>query len=153
MYTEKDFENASKQARWRLIALILMAILLLFAAVMVNRQRLEYPAMAMAALGFMITYFVACFKVVPWIRYNRFMREMKNGQRRKAECIFKYFDTERRMHDGVEVYDMIVTVGTEEEDERLYYWDIDKKQPELREGDRICVESYGNFVVSVTLAG
>lgn len=151
MYSEKDYQNASKQAKVRLITLILAAILLIVAIIIINRQRMQYIAMAIGAVGFIACYFLCSFKVTPWLRYNRFMREMKHGQRRKTECDFHNFSSETRMHDGVEVYEMIVSVGDAEEDERLYYWDVDKPQPQLKEGDRLCVESFGNFVVSLQL--
>ena len=77
---------------------------------------------------------------------------MRNGQRRHTECSFLHFAPETRMHDGVEVHEMIVTVGTGEEDERLYYWDADKPEPALREGEKIQVESFGNFITALERA-
>ena len=152
MYTETDFQNAKKQTRVRVAGTIVLSVLFFALVLFLNRRRLQYAAMAVGAVGFMAVYFVCSFKVSPWVKYNRFLREMQNGQRRRAECEFLYFTPETRLHDGVEVHEMIVTVGAEEADERLYYWDADKPMPALQKGDRVAVESFGNFVVSLAAA-
>lgn len=152
MYTEKDFETVARQARLRLIGLIALGAAFLAIILVVNHQRLEYLTMALGGVGFIAVYFVASFKVAPWIRYNRFLREMKAGRKRTLACTFHGFSPELRTHDGVEVYDMNVSVGEGEEDQRLYYWDADKAQPTLEEGQQVIVESFGNFVVSVETA-
>lgn len=151
MYTENDFVLIRKQTRIRVILLI--ALICLFVAVLVvfNSLRMQVLTCATAAIGFIVSYFLCSFKVAPYVKYNRFLKDVKTGQRRVTECEFKYFTPETRMHDGVEVHEMIVsvasTVGKDEEDERLFYWDADKQQPDYTEGDMISVTSYGNFVV------
>lgn len=152
MYGESDYKQASKQAALRVMGALLLAAAFLAAALVFNQRRLQAPMLATAALGFVVIFFLWSFKVAPWTKYDRFLREMRNGQRRRAECSFLRFAPETRMHDGVEVHEMIVTVGTGEEDERLYYWDADKPEPELRKGERIRVESFGNFVTALERA-
>ena len=150
MYTETDYQNAAKQVRTRLIAWLALAAAFLAGMIVFIALRQEYVSMAVAGVGFAACFFLWSFKVSPWVRYNRFLREMKNGQRRQLECEFVSMEPETRFHDGVEVREMLVTVGKEEEDERLFYWDIDKTYPSLKPGARIRVESFGNFVVSLT---
>lgn len=152
MYGESDYRQASKQAALRVVFALLLAAVFLAGTLTFNHLRLQVPTLATAAVGFAVVFFLWSFKVTPWTKYNRFLREMRNGQRRKTECSFLYLVPETRMHDGVEVYEMIVTVGTGEEDERLYYLDADKPEPALREGDRIRVESFGNFITGIERA-
>lgn len=152
MYNESDYKQAAKQATLRVILALLLAVAFVAVALVFNRMRLQAPMLATAAVGFVVVFFLWSFKVTPWTKYNRFLREMRNGQRRHTECSFLHFTPETRMHDGVEVHEMIVTVGTGEEDERLYYWDADKPEPTLQEGERIRVESFGNFITDVQRA-
>lgn len=152
MYNESDYKQAAKQATLRVILALLLAVAFVAVALVFNRMRLQAPMLATAAVGFAVVFFLWSFKVTPWTKYNRFLREMRNGQRRHTECSFLHFTPETRMHDGVEVHEMIVTVGTGEEDERLYYWDADKPEPTLQEGERIRVESFGNFITDVQCA-
>ena len=114
-----------------------------------NSMRNQFLSITTAVVGFVVSYFLWSFKVSPWVKYDRHLKEVKNGQKRATECEIKYFTPETRMMDGVEVNELIVTVGKEEEDERLYYWDADKPIPEVKEGDKVVVTSYGNFVVEL----
>ena len=143
MYGESDYKQASRQATLRVVGALLLAAAFLAVMLVFNRMRLQAPTLATAAVGFVVVFFLL---------YNRFLREMRNGQRRHTECSFLHFAPETRMHDGVEVHEMIVTVGTGEEDERLYYWDVDKPEPALREGEKIQVESFGNFITALARA-
>lgn len=152
MYGESDYKQASRQATVRVVCALLLAAAFLAIALVFNRMRLQAPTLATAAVGFVVVFFLWSFKVSPWTKYNRFLREMRNGQRRHTECSFLHFAPETRMHDGVEVHEMIVTVGTGEEDECLYYWDADKPEPALREGEKIQVESFGNFITAIERA-
>lgn len=149
MYTEKDYQNTAKQVKTRLIVWLVLVAVFLAGMIVCISLRQEYVAMAVAGIGFAVCYFLWSFKVSPWVKYNRFLREMKNGQRRKLDCEFLSMEMETCFHDGVEVREMLVTVGKEEQDQRLYYWDIDKPDPALKPGEKICVESFGNFVVSL----
>ena len=152
MYNDSDFQKAKNQTRLRVIGALLLAAAFFALVIVLNRRSAQYAAMAAGAVGFMVCYFLWSFKVSPWMKYNRFLREMRSGQKRRSECAFLYFTPETRYHDGVEVHEMIVTVGADEADERLYYWDADKPRPALKKGDRVTVESFGNFVVSLAAA-
>lgn len=147
MYTQADYDMAKKQTFTRAGAALALAIVMLAGFIVLNRLRLQYAEMALAALSFCAIYFLWSFKVSPWVKYLKFLRDMRNGQRRTTECSFVSASPETRLHDGVEVHEYIMTVGTEEEDERLFYWDADKPQPKLNAGDRARIVSFGNFVV------
>ena len=151
MYTEADYRTASSQTKLRLILMSALIAALLVCVLVFNSLRWQYPMLALAAVGFVLVYFLWSFKLTPWIRYNRFMRELKHGQRRTLECSFIYKTDETRLYDGVEVHDVLVTVGTEEKDERLFVLDADKQLPEIKEGDRLTVTSFGNFITDIEL--
>lgn len=149
MYTQSDFDNAHKQKKLRLVLLIAMGAAFLAAMFVFNSLRIQVLSIACAAVGFVLCYFVWSFKVGPWVKYDRHLKEIQEGQKRTVECEVLYFTPETRMMDGVEVNELVVTVGCEEEDERLYYWDADKPAPQVKEGDRVQITSYGNFVVEL----
>lgn len=152
MYSESDYINASRRTHLVLtmgIALICLclAVVILFIAI-----QIEWAALVSAGIGFIVCFFIWSFKVVPWLYYNKFLKELRHGQRRQMECAFKEFSSETRMYDNIEVRDVLVTVGDAEEDERLYVLDADRQPPQLRAGDRITVTSYGSFITDIAPA-
>ena len=152
MYSESDYISAAKQTRLRLaggIALIAacLAVVIVFIAL-----EIEWAALVAAGIGFIVCFFVWSFKVMPWLYYNKFLKELRHGQRRQMVCEFKEFSPETRMYDNVEVRDVLVTVGNSEEDERLYVLDADKPLPQIEAGDRITVTSYGSFITDIAPA-
>ncbi len=149
MYTEADFESAAKESGKRLFLIILLAAAFLALMIVFDILRIQPLAMASAAVGFCVCYFLSNFKVAPWVRYNRFMRELKTGTRKTQTSEFVMVSGETRLHDGVEVYEFITRVGPEEKDERLFYWDADKKLPDFKEGDMLEIVSFANFVTDI----
>ncbi len=149
MYTEADYESVAKKSGMRLFLFIMLAVAFLALMVVFDILRIQPLSMASAALGFCVCYFLYNFKVMPWVKYNRFMRELKSGARKKLESEFVSVSGETRMRDGVEVYEFITRVGPEEKDERLYFWDVDKKLPDFKAGDRLEIVSFSNFVTDV----
>lgn len=149
MYTENDYAKAAKQTKIRVTLFLLMCLAFIACVVIFNTMRIQPLSIAYSVIGFVVSYFIWSFKVSPWVKYNRHLKELKSGQKRETLCEFLYFTDETRTVDGVEVHELIATVGKEEEDERLYYWDCDKPRPELKEGDRVSILSYGNFVVEL----
>lgn len=152
MYTEKDFLQAKKQKKIRVILFVIMAAAFLAAMAVFTAKRIQVMSIASAVVGFIVCYFIWSFKVSPWVKYDRHLKELKSGQKRETACEIMYFTDETRLVDGVEVHELITRVGKEEEDERLYYWDADKKRPDVKEGDKVSIVSYGNFVVELKTA-
>lgn len=152
MYSEKDFIQANRQMKIRVILFVILAVIFAAAMFVFNAMRIQPASISAAVVGFIVCYFIWSFKVSPWVQYNRHMKEIKTGQKRETACEIKYFTDETRIMDGVEVHELIVTVGKEEEDERLYYWDADKQRPDVKEGDKVSIVSYGNFVVELKTA-
>ncbi|MBQ1255810.1 MAG: hypothetical protein IIX93_00850 [Clostridia bacterium] len=149
MYTEKDFLHANKQKKIRVTLFAFMAAAFLALMFVFNTMRIQPLSIFTAVAGFMVSYFIWSFKVSPWVKYDKHLKEVRTGQKRETACEIMYFTDETRLVDGVEVHELVARVGKEEEDERLYYWDADKKRPDLKEGDKVSIVSYGNFVVEL----
>ena len=149
MYTEKDFLSANKQKKIRLTLFAVLVLAFLAAMFAFNAMRIQPLSITCAVVGFIVCYFIWSFKVSPWVKYDKHLKEVKSGQKRKTDCEIMYFTDETRLVDGVEVHELVARVGKEEEDERLYYWDADKARPDLKEGDKVSIISYGNFVVEL----
>ena len=149
MYTQSDFVKANKQKKLRVWLFVILCAVFACIMFVFNSMRIQALSIACAVVGFIVSYFIWSFKVSPGVKYDRHLHELSSGQKRETACEIKYFTDETRLVDGVEVHELIVTVGKEEEDERLYYWDADKKRPDLKEGDKVSIVSYGNFVVEL----
>ena len=152
MYTQQDFIDTRKETKKRTALMILLMLLFLAAVIACTALRLQYLQMAASGLGFAVCYFLWNFKLTPWLNYNKFMKDMQNGQKRKTECEFVYFTPETRLFDGVEVHEITVTVGKTEKDERMFVLDADKKLPEINKGDKITITSFGNFILDIEKA-
>ena len=152
MYSENDYIQASKRTKTAIATGIALIILCLAAVIAFVALEIDWAALASAGVGFIVCFFFWSFKVMPWLYYNRFLKELRHGQRRQMECEFKECSPETRLYDNIEVRDVLVTVGENEEDERLYVLDADKPVPDLKAGERITVTSYGSFITDIAPA-
>ena len=152
MYSEKDFEKSSREAGLRLALGIALICLFLGIVILFTVLKWQIPQLIAAGLGFIVCFFIWSLKIMPWLHYNKFMRELKSGRRRQTECEFIELSNETRMYDNVEVRDVLVTVGKAEEDQRLFILDADKQLPALESGDRIVITSFGNFITDIASA-
>lgn len=149
MYTENDFVSANKMMKKQLC--ISFGLLAAFLAAMIVGLCLRIKPLAIGAplVGSWVFFTVWTIKTLPWIRYNRFMGEMKDGRRRISE--FYYMDVADRVRivDGVQIHDMNASVDPEGEDPRLFYWDDEKPLPAFEKGQLVRITSYGNFVTDI----
>lgn len=149
MYTEQDYIDAFRTRRLRVFAGIALICAFVVGAALATSYRLEILQMVIAGLGFIICYFIWNMKITPWIRYARFLKELRDGQHRTLDCRYVSLSGETRVVDGVEVRDLIVTVGNKEEDERLFLLDAEKEPEITTPGAEIRVVSYGNYVLDI----
>ena len=131
MYSDSDFDVAAKRSQTALIFGIVLICAFLALVIALIALEMEVLTLICAGLGFIVCYFLWSFKVMPWIHYGKYMKELRNGRRRQMECQFGQISDETRMFDNIEVRDVLVSVGDEEEDER------------------IMVTSFGNFITDV----
>lgn len=146
LYSDNDLQRAQSAIKSRLTFFFLIVAVALAVLVAALILRYKIPAIALTVLFSWIAYFYLSTKALPWIRYRRFLREMGEGLSRVTEGRFVLVGESSRMVDGVEVYDFVLRVGDEEEDERLFLWDADKPRPEIAEGQLMRIISYSNYV-------
>ncbi len=169
MYREQDFAYTVKQTRLRTALGISLILAFLALVILLTLLKLEALQLLCAGLGFIVCYFIWSFKIMPWINYNRYMKDMRNGQKRKLECVFREISSETGMHDRVEVRDVTVTVdetgvpkssmgsilarlnnsGGEEKVERQFKFDADKSFPDIKPGEKVVITSYGSFITDI----
>jgi len=149
MYTEQDYANAKKEMAKKLyigFGTLLGFIGLMLVGVWLRIRLLALLAPIVGSWVFFTLWVVHC---MPWIRYYKFMCEMKEGRRRVTECYFMDVAGRVRIVDGVQIHDMNASIDPEGEEARLFYWDDDKPLPSYEKGQRIRITSYGNFVTGV----
>ena len=154
MYSEKDYHKAKSNCKvrvWCGIALIAAFVAAVVALIILEKKPFQ---MIVAGAGFVVCYFVWDRKSGSFIRYNRFMKELKGGQRRTLSCSFVEKSAETRLYDGVEVYDVSVRetggdITQNDEDLRLFVFDADKSFPALEPGDALRVTSFGSFITDI----
>ena len=159
MYTQQDYLHTGRSTKIRLWLGIALIAVFAAAVIVLTALKQKTAQMAVAGAGFIVCWFVWDMKIVPWIRYNRFMKDLKGGQRRRTNCRFVDVSQETRLFDGVEVFDVTVSVKEDDdsvtrndEDKRLFVLDADKKLPALEPGDALCVTSFGNFITDIEKA-
>lgn len=149
MYTESDFVQAKKTMIKELV--IAFATLIVFIVLMVVGlvTRVKLLAIASPLAGSWIFYTLLVVKCMPWIRYNKFLRNMKEGRRRVMECYYMDIAGHVRIVDGVQIHDVNASLDEEGEDVRLFYWDDDKPMPAFEKGQKVRITSFGNFITAI----
>ncbi len=146
MYTDSDYRAASSGMRRELglvLGLLAVTVALLCTGLAIRNR---YLAIFGTILGLWVVYTCYVVRFLPWFRYNRFLENMRTGRRRETECYFVSLADSVRTVDGVAIHDLSASLDEAGEDQRLFYWDDDKPLPVFSAGQKIKLESYGNFV-------
>ena len=149
MYTETDYRAAAAGMRRELLivlGVVAVTVAALCAGLAVRSEPLVIGALA---VGLCAAYTCWVVRFLPWLRYNRFLENMRTGRRRETECYFVALADSVRTVDGVSIHDLNASLDPEGEDQRLFYWDDDKPLPELAPGQKVKIESYGNFITAL----
>ena len=148
MYTSRDYEKAFGKTNARIIFVTALIALGVAGIIALTLLRQKIALYIFTAVMYLVCFFVWSYKIAPWLKYKKFLKELKSGQRKHATLIYPGAAFETRMYDGVEVWDL----DFYEEDghtERLLVLDAEYKKPELREGQKVKVESYGSFITKL----
>lgn len=150
LYTEQDFAATKREfiKRILILAAILIAMIILEALFM-SALRNRYAVWATAAIGCCLSYAYLVLKVMPWYRYWAYQNDMRHGMSRETDAWYVSCSDGVRESDGVRFHELIVRVGDKEEDERLFFWDDDKKLPEIQEGQKVHIRSFGNYITEL----
>ena len=146
MYTDSDFKKSSAAFMSRVLMTVFILAVGLGCVVTAMVIRSRWLAGIASVLTACLTYAHISLKVMPHYHYKRLLSDMREGLTRDTDGWFVSLAAEPRKSDGVLVHDFIIRIGETEEDERLFYWDDDKPAPVLQPGDRVNINSYGNYI-------
>ena len=150
LYTEQDFAATKRTFIGRIVifaGMILVTAVMLGLFVSVFRNRIA--VIATAVVGACLCYAYLAMKLMPWFRYWVYQNDMRQGMSRETDAWFVSCSDSTRVADGVAFHEFIVRIGDGEEDERLFFWDDDKKLPEIQEGQKVHIRSFGNYITEL----
>ena len=158
MYSDKDWAeiNALLKKRWlhTLIpsGILLAAALVIFVYGQLNRSEhlwMLTSALTMIGGGYLLFFYGVYVR--PALIYRKNLRFLLTGRKRVTTGIFKEFSEDICDRDGMEVYAMLLNVGdkNDPEDDRLFYYDAYKPQPQIPLGTCVTVYSNDKLVSSI----
>ena len=158
MYSDKDWSeiNSLLKKRWMITLIpsgvILAAAVAIFVYGQLNRsEHLWMFTSFLTVLGGGYLLFFYGVYVRPALIYRKNLRYLLTGRKRVTTGIFKEFSEDVSDRDGMEVYAMLLNVGekNDPEDDRLFYYDAYKPQPDMALGTRVTVYSNDKLVSSI----
>ncbi|MDL2206025.1 hypothetical protein LJC33_03805 [Eubacteriales bacterium OttesenSCG-928-N13] len=152
MYTTQDINRALTERNKRIVlAAVMMALAIL--CIVIGALIRNKPLMMIGPSVFgCLFYFLWEFKAMPYARYARYLSDINTGLSHETEARFVSMSEQPRLNNGVMYYDFIVSVGSEPEDERLFYFDADKPKPSIPEGENLSITSFGNYITNLETA-
>lgn len=151
MYTQQDLDEllAQRKRRWLMLAIPEIAML---AGVVVSLVvRIEWLTTLLTCLMGALLIFCYDLLLKPLRCYEKHLRGVLEGRTRTLEGTFKRMETEDSLVEGVNYRGMIVSAGDpkDEEDDRLFYYDLQKPLPQLTEGERVRVVYHDREIASL----
>ena len=146
MYNPDDMLEARRSLdRCRgLLASVLVPLLAVYVLAIV--RGMQWLMLAALLAGFGWALFFGDLKLMPALRYVRFLREMQSGLRRTTECTLERLEGEAQMQDGVRVFALHVRLA-ESGDSRILYVNASKADMLPDMGARVRITGYGRHVV------
>ena len=155
MYTESDTTSNRNQRNRELLRMLLCALPGLIAGVAGAAIRKQILCIAGFIVGLGVVIFLGDLKVMPVLRYGRFLKEIHSGLSHKTAGALVRIGSDPVFSDGVWFYELILNVYEDlsEEGERRFLLDCAKQvPPELMNRD-VALTSHGNFVLDVEPLG
>lgn len=151
MYTQQDLDEllAQKKRRWLMLAIPEIAMLIGVVVSLV--VRIEWLTTLLTCLMGALLIFCYDLLLKPLRCYEKHLRGVLEGRTRTLEGTFKRMETEDSLVEGVSYRGMIVSAGDpkDEEDDRLFYYDLQKPLPQLTEGERVRVVYHDREIASL----
>ena len=128
MYTQQELDQilAQRKKRWLLLAIpeVILVACLVYSLVI----RVEWLTTLISCIAGGLLIFIYDLALKPLSCYVRHLQGVLQGRTRTLEGIFKRVDMQPSMVDGVAYRGMIVSAGdpADEEDDRLFYFDMEK---------------------------
>lgn len=155
MYTEADALGNRKTRNRELLLMLLCALPGLIAGVAGAVIRNQILCAAGFIVGLAAVIFVGDLRVMPVLRYGRYLKEVRSGLSHQTAGALVRIGSDPVYTDGVWFYELILNVYEDlsEDGERRFLLDCAKAvPPELMNRD-VALTSHGNFVLDVAPLG
>ena len=155
MYSEKDFESAKRGMLLRFGVTAVIVLLTALGCGLCMHFRLRLANAAIAAVGSALAAMYFTLKALPWWRYFRLLQDMRMGRSHEYDVLFRSVSEETSLRDGVWMRSFVVELAdAEDEDkERMFFWDDDKPLPDLKEGQKIHIRTFGSYITALEPMG
>lgn len=153
MYTESDLEMITKQRRKRWIILAIPAVLALAAVVVTVCFRWQVWTVACTVLfGVLLIGGYGLF-IKPLSDYAKHLNNALHGRVREAELTFDHVESEKATVEGVDYFPMTCTEINDagKVEEHLFYWDCQKKFPEIEKGTAVKITYHDREVCDISV--
>lgn len=146
MYNQNDIQEARRSLN-RCCGLLVSVLLPLLAVYLMGILK-GWQGMMLAVLlaGFACAVLVCDLKLLPVLRYVRFLEGMEKGLRRSMDCTLERLDTHVQMQDGIRVYALHVRLKADG-DSRIFYVNASKVNCLPQMGAQVRLTGYGRHVV------
>lgn len=150
MYSQQDLQDISRQLRTRILVWAIPEALLIAGIILSIIRRVELLTMLLVILFSFIAIFSWGLYLSPVRKYMKFLDSALNGRNRSLQGHFRFFEQEKAVRDGVQFVPFYVNIGegSEEEDDRLLYYDSNLPTPDWRTGEKLLVVSQDKAVIS-----
>lgn len=151
MYDQKDFIENAQQLRRELIMLLIMSLPFIIGIIISLIFRIQLVTVVLSIIYGALFIFLYNMRLAPVTAYRRYLRNIKTGLKRETEGALVSLDSDETYKEGVRFYTMLINVDTkmDPEGERLFYYDVCKPRPDIKEGDLIYIKSHGNYVIEL----
>ena len=141
MYTEQDYQDILSQERRRRWALLSLCVLLLAAVAASFVFRVQALTVGLTILLGIVLILGHGVFLAPVTAYRKHLDTVLHGRVHSVTGLFKQVEKDVILREGVRFYPLLINVGdlTDEEDDRLLYFDANLPLPAWQVGDRITV--------------
>lgn len=155
LYQEKDLEVNRLRARREGLRMALCALPFLAAGVVAFALRREALAIAGFALACASAIFLGDLRLMPVVRYGRFLGNIFSGLKRETAGTLVRLGEEEIYEDGVYFRELILNIyeDMDEEGERRFLLERAKPAPDNLVGRDVKVTSHGSIVLAVEPMG
>ena len=158
MYTEKDLGVAKALVKKRRLqawlpggVLLLAGIALFVYGQIARSDTLWLGTVALTLLGGGWILFWQGAAIRPAVKYRKHIEYMLNGRMLETTGILTAVEDNPKDHEGLECCDLMLNIGekNDPEDDRLFYWDVNRPLPREWLGQRVTLRSNSRFVSSL----
>lgn len=155
MYTEADSIGNKKSRNKALMQMALCALPGLVAGIAGAALRIQMLCAGGLIVCFAAIIFIFDLKLMPVLRYGRFLREIASGISHTTAGTLVRLGSDPVYTDGVWFYELILNVYEDlsEEGERRFLLDCAKMVSQALVGRDVALVSHGNFVLDVKTMG